>query len=57
MAGTPKEIFSNVDQMKAIGLDVPQVTEVAHILRKNGIDLPADILTTEEMVEKICRLK
>ncbi|NLK36531.1 MAG: energy-coupling factor transporter ATPase [Epulopiscium sp.] len=57
MHGTPKEIFSEVEQMKHYGLDVPQVTEVAYELRKQGIDIPKDILTVEEMVGAICRLK
>ncbi len=57
MNGTPKEIFSQVDRLKSYGLDVPQVTEVAYNLRKLGIDIPKDILTTEEMVGAICQLK
>ncbi len=55
--GTPKEIFSQVDMIKGFGLDVPQVTEVCNDLRKKGIDIPADILTIDEMVKEICRLK
>ena len=55
--GTPKEIFSQVETLQKYGLDVPQVTEVAYLLRKEGIDLPADILTIEEMVGAICQLK
>lgn len=50
MDGTPREIFSQVDVMKKIGLDVPQVTELAYELRREGIDVPADILTIEELV-------
>lgn len=50
MDGTPREIFSKVDVMKKIGLDVPQVTELAYELRREGIDVPADILTIEELV-------
>ena len=56
MQGTPKEIFSQVETLQKYGLDVPQVTEVAYLLRKEGIDLPADILTIEEMVGAICQL-
>lgn len=48
MQGTPKEIFSQVETLQKYGLDVPQVTEVAYLLRKEGVDLPADILTIEE---------
>lgn len=57
MHGTPKEIFSQVETLQKYGLDVPQVTEVAYLLRKEGVDLPADILTIEEMVGAICQLK
>lgn len=57
MQGTPKEIFSQVETLQKYGLDVPQVTEVAYLLRKEGVDLPADILTIEEMVGAICQLK
>lgn len=57
MQGTPKEIFSQVEILQKYGLDVPQVTEVAYLLRKEGVDLPADILTIEEMVGAICQLK
>ena len=57
MQGTPREIFVQVDKLKEYGLDVPQVTEVTYLLRKEGIDLPADILTIEEMVGVVCQLK
>ncbi len=57
MEGVPKEIFSQVERLQGYGLDVPQVTEVAYLLRKEGIDLPADILTIEEMVGAICQYK
>ena len=57
MQGAPKEIFSQVETLQKYGLDVPQVTEVAYLLRKEGVDLPADILTIEEMVGAICQLK
>ena len=57
MQGTPKEIFSQVETLQKFGLDVPQVTEVAYLLRKEGVELPADILTIEEMVGAICQLK
>ncbi|WP_200804956.1 energy-coupling factor transporter ATPase [Anaerosalibacter sp. Marseille-P3206] len=50
MDGSPREIFSQVDVMKKIGLDVPQVTELAYELRREGIDVPDDILTIEELV-------
>lgn len=53
MEGKPKEIFSQVEKLKAYGLDVPQVTEVAYYLRKKGIEIAQDILTIEEMVGAI----
>lgn len=55
--GKPKEVFPQVERMHALGLEVPQVTEAAYLLRKNGIALPSDILTVEEMVEAICQYK
>ncbi len=51
MEGTPKEIFKEVDRVKELGLDVPQVTELVHELRKEGIDIREDILSIEELVE------
>lgn len=53
MEGTPKEIFSKVDKVKELGLDVPQVTELAHELRKEGIDIPKDILSVEELLKSL----
>lgn len=51
--GSPREVFSNVDLLKQRGLDVPQVTELCHILRKNGIKIPKDIITEDECVKAI----
>ncbi len=53
MEGTPKEIFSQVDKVKELGLDVPQVTELAYELRKEGFNVPCDILTVEELVNAL----
>lgn len=53
MEGTPKEIFKQVEKMKALGLDVPQVTELAYELRKEGIEIREDVLSIEELVELI----
>lgn len=55
MQGTPREIFSHVEEMRKYGLDVPQVTMLAHELRKSGMQLPEDILTREELVDAICQ--
>ena len=57
MEGTPKEIFSQVDALKELRLDVPQVTELAFELKKAGLDLPDGILTIEEFVESMAKLK
>lgn len=51
MEGSPKEVFKQVEKVKSFGLDVPQVTELAFELRKEGIDLKEDILSIEELVE------
>lgn len=51
MEGTPKEVFSQVEKIKELGLDVPQVTELAYELRKEGIQIKSDILSVEELVE------
>ncbi|GKX28425.1 energy-coupling factor transporter ATP-binding protein EcfA [Vallitalea longa] len=55
--GTPNEVFTQVEQMKELGLDVPQVTELAYKLRKNNINIPANILNVKEMVDALCQLK
>ena len=51
MDGTPREIFSRVEELKSYRLDVPQVTELAYELQKNGVDLPDGILTLEELMK------
>lgn len=53
MDGTPREVFKNVEKIKALGLDVPQVTELAYELRKAGIALPESILTPDECFEAL----
>lgn len=57
MQGTPREIFSQVEELKKYRLDVPQITLLAHELEKAGLDLPAGILNIEELVDKLCQLK
>ena len=56
MSGTPKEIFSKVDELKKLNLDVPKVTQLAHALKKAGLLLPDGILSAAELEEAICRL-
>ena len=55
MRGTPREVFSQVDKLKELRLDVPQVTLLAYELRKAGVPVPEGILTTEELVDVLCR--
>ena len=54
--GVPSKVFSQVDKLKAIGLDVPQVTELAWELRKAGLDISPEIITEEECADAIERL-
>lgn len=51
MDGTPREIFSRVEELKSYRLDVPQVTELAYELQKNGVELPDGILTLNELMK------
>ena len=57
MHGTPREIFSRVDELKTYRMDVPQVTMLAEELRRQGLDLPEGILRREELVAALCRLR
>lgn len=53
MDGTPREIFSRVEELKEHRLDVPQITMLAHELRMSGLDIPKGILTREELVQAL----
>ena len=55
--GIPRDVFSNVETMKKIGLDVPQVTELCYELKECGINIDTKILNVDEMVSELCRLK
>ena len=55
MDGKPKEIFSRVDEMKTLGLEVPYATELAWELKKEGVNLSDTITTKEELVEELCQ--
>ncbi len=57
MQGTPREIFSQVERLKALRLDVPQVTLLAHELRERGLAIPKGILTCEELVEALKQIR
>ena len=56
MEGTPRQIFSQVDKLKELRLDVPQVTELAYELKKEGLPVKDGIIRNEELVEEIKRL-
>lgn len=53
LEGTPREVFSNVVQMKEIGLDVPEPTEISYLLNKSNINVRCDVLTVDELVEAL----
>ena len=56
MDAAPKEVFAQVEALKEVGLDVPQTTQLAYELRREGIALPQDILSEGECVENLCKL-
>ncbi|MBQ3035786.1 MAG: ATP-binding cassette domain-containing protein, partial [Lachnospiraceae bacterium] len=56
MQGTPKQVFSQVEQLKELRLDVPQATLLAYELQKAGVNLEDGILSKEGLVEALCRL-
>jgi energy-coupling factor transport system ATP-binding protein len=55
LQGTPREVFSEVERLKELRLDVPQVTLLAHELRKEGFPMPRGVLTNQEFVEALDR--
>ena len=57
LEGTPKEVFSQVNQLKEIGLDVPQVTLLSHELNQLGYPVSVSNLTVSELVNNLCQLK
>jgi energy-coupling factor transport system ATP-binding protein len=56
MEGTPKQVFSQVEALKALGLDVPQVTLVSHKLKSMGYNISDENLTVDELVAELCQL-
>ena len=56
LSGTPREVFEQVETLREIHLDVPHMTDLSQDLRKEGMPLPAGILTVEEMAEEVCKL-
>ena len=57
LEGTPRSVFSNVQEVLALGLDVPAMMRLAKELRGAGVDVPADVLTVDEMAEVLRRWK
>jgi energy-coupling factor transport system ATP-binding protein len=53
--GTPREVFAKPEGLMAAGLDVPQCTALVHALRREGVALKGDPITTEECADMICR--
>lgn len=51
LSGTPREVFSNVEQIEGFGLEVPVASKIAYLLRKKGIDIPKEIISREELVD------
>ena len=56
MDSVPRKVFSQVDVMRNLGLDVPQVTEIADFLKKQGYDISNEIITEDECVEALYSL-
>ena len=54
--GTPKQVFANVETLKKVGLDVPQATELAFMLKNAGIDIKTDVLNKYEAIDELQRL-
>ena len=53
--GTPREVFSRVDELEALGLEAPLAAKVASELRKSGVKLPGGIITDEELAQALCQ--
>ena len=57
MEGTPRQIFSRVEELKQLRLDVPQVTELAYELSRSGVSIRSGILTNQELIDELMKLK
>ncbi|MDW5298644.1 MAG: energy-coupling factor transporter ATPase [Sedimentibacter sp.] len=53
--GTPRDVFRNIEVIKKFGLDVPQVTELAQELAKEGLNIPPDIINVKDLVDLLCQ--
>lgn len=56
MSGTPQEVFTRIDELRRLHLDVPPVSELANMLREAGVELPSSIMRVDEMVSALCQL-
>lgn len=54
LQGSPREVFAQVERLRELDLSVPEITELAHLLRQDGFDLPPGVLTAGELVEALC---
>ncbi len=54
--GTPMQVFSHTDELKAVGLDVPQPTELVTLLKKDGVDIDTDVLDVDQCVEALLKV-
>ena len=57
LEGEPRSVFVQTDQVLELGLDIPEMMKLAHMLREKGISLPDGIMTVNEMAVELCRLK
>ena len=57
MDGTPRDVFTQTKKVTALGLDVPEMMKLTHMLRQEGVALPDGIMTVNEMAVELCRLK
>ncbi len=57
LEGTPKEVFKNVEEIREIGLDVPDATYLIYLLNKNGLNLDDSMITSSEVVRELLKLK
>lgn len=56
LSGTPREVFTQEDTMRSIGLDVPQAAQLTHALNQAGFDLPTDLFTLAQVRDALLRL-
>ena len=57
LEGAPREVFKRVDEVRGLGLDVPEMTRLAKQLRDAGVDVSDTVMTVDEMAVELCRIK